>query len=145
MHGALTLRWKIPLALAALLLVSCSHAPARQEVPGPSARIARVWHGRTPNAKAEEYTHYLGEKIQKFRTLPGNLGYQMMRETVGDETHFMVISYWEARDAIRAYAGEDIRQVHPLPRDAEFLIEPEQTVMNYDLLTTDFGPPPQRP
>ncbi len=125
-----------------LLLAACTHAPVREQVPGAGARIARVWHGRTPNARAEEYTQYLGEAIKKFRTLPGNLGYQMMRETVGDETHFMVISYWESRHAIHAYAGEDIRKVRALPRDAEFLIDPEQTVMNYDLATTDFGPSP---
>jgi heme-degrading monooxygenase HmoA len=131
------------LALMALLLVSCAHSSARGENPGSGAHIARVWHGRVPNAKAEEYARYLGEGVQKFRTIPGNRGYQVLRETVGDETHFMVISYWESREAIHAYAGADIRQVHSLPRDPEFLVEPEQTVMNYDLLTQEFGPSPQ--
>lgn len=141
MQGTHPPTWKLPLMLVALLLLaSCAHTPARQDVPPPGARIARVWHGRTPNAKAEEYTRYISEALPKFRTLPGNLGYQLLRETVGEETHFTVISYWESREAIRAYAGEDIRQVHALPRDAEFLIEPEQTVMNYDMLTHDFAP-----
>lgn len=125
------------------LLASCAHAPAQGEAPLAQARIARVWHGRTTNAKADEYTRYLGEAVKKFRTLPGNLGYQVMRETVGDETHFMVISYWESRDAIHAFAGEDIRKVHSLPRDPELLIEVEPTVMNYDLLTLDAGPSPK--
>lgn len=143
MRGTLLPKWKTPQALVVLLLLaSCTHTPTREEVPDSGARIARVWHGRTPNAKAEEYAQYLGEAIKKFRTLPGNLGYQMMRETVGDETHFMVISYWKAREAIHAYAGEDIRKVRALPRDDEYLIEPEQTVMNYDLAVTDFGPSP---
>jgi len=64
----------------------------------------------------------------------------MMRETVGDETHFMVVSYWTSREAIRAYAGDDIRKTHDLPRDKEFLLSPEQTVMNYDLAVNDTGP-----
>lgn len=142
MRGARIPMWKIPVALVALLLASCAHSPARQEPPSPAARIARVWHGRTPNAKAEEYTRYISSALPKFRTLPGNLGYQLLRETVGEETHFTVISYWEAREAIHAYAGEDIRKVHALPRDAEFLIDPEQTVMNYDVVVQDFGPQP---
>lgn len=129
--------------LILLLLASCAHPPSRQEAPGAGARIARVWHGRTTNAKAEEYTRYISAALPKFRALPGNLGYQLMREQVGDETHFMVISYWDSRESIHGYAGQDIRQVHPLPRDAELLIEPEQTVMNYDLMTVDFGPSPQ--
>lgn len=145
MRGTRPLSWKLPLTLVALLWVACAHAPAAEENPGSGAHIARVWHGRVPNAKADEYARYLGEGVQKFRTLPGNRGYQVLRETVGEETHFMVISYWESRDAIHAYAGEDIRRVHSLPRDPEFLIELEQTVMNYDLLTQDFGPSPRAP
>jgi heme-degrading monooxygenase HmoA len=122
--------------LVLCLVGACAHPPAVCD-----ARVARVWHGRTPVAKAEEYAAYLADAITKFRTIPGNAGYQMMRETVGDETHFSVISYWRTRDAITAYAGDDIRKTRHLPRDAEFLIDPEQTVMNYDLSVLDVGCP----
>ncbi|XYI02695.1 antibiotic biosynthesis monooxygenase family protein [Sorangium sp. So ce1128] len=106
-----------------------------------AARIARVWHGRTRNDTAEAYTAYISSALPKFRTIPGNLGYQLMRETVGAETHFMVISYWRSRDDIRAYAGDDIRRTRHLPRDAELLIDPEQTVMNYDLAVINLDCP----
>jgi heme-degrading monooxygenase HmoA len=92
-----------------------------------------MWHGRVPNAKAAEYEAYLTAAIKKFPTIKGNRGYQMMKETVGAETHFSVISYWESREAIKAYAGDDIRKVRSLPRDPEFLVEVEPTVMNYEL------------
>lgn len=117
----------------------CFGACAARQPAVCDARVARVWHGRTPAARAEEYAAYLAAAIVKFRSIPGNDGYQMMRETVGDETHFTVISYWATRDAIRAYAGDDIRKTRHLPRDAEFLIAPEQTVMNYDLAVLDVG------
>jgi heme-degrading monooxygenase HmoA len=147
-----------PLALAALLAVSAllgcaasqpappappsSAGPTGAAAPGScAARVARVWHGRTPNEKADEYAAYLAEGVKKFRTIPGNLGYQMMRETVGAETHFTVISYWPSRDTIRAYAGDDIRKTRHLPRDHEFLIDPEQTVMNYDLVEVSLDCP----
>lgn len=103
------------------------------------ARIARHWHGKTPNAKADEYAAYLADAIKKFRAIQGNVGYQMMRETVGDETHFAVISYWESREAIKGYAGEDIRRTRPAPRDRDFLVDPEDAVMNYDIVGTEFG------
>lgn len=103
------------------------------------AKIARVWHGRSPNAKADEYAAYLAAEITKFPTIPGNLGYQMMRETVGEETHFSVISYWASRDAIHAYAGADISATHVAPRDAEYLIDPEPQVKNYDLSADGLG------
>ena len=125
------------LACTAMLGCGQSAAPSGGALCG--ARIARQWHGKTPNAKADEYAAYLADAIKKFRTIKGNVGYQMMRETIGDETHFEVISYWESRDAIKAYAGEDIRRTRPAPRDPEFLIDPEPNVMNYDVTGTDFG------
>jgi quinol monooxygenase YgiN len=128
--------------LAALLVLPASRAVPGDSNPHPKPAIARVWHGRTPNAKADAYATYLAGAITKFRQLKGNLGYQMMRETVGDETHFMVVSYWTSRDAIKAYAGEDIRKTRNLPRDPEFLIDPEPTVMNYDLAVQVVGASP---
>ena len=68
---------------------------------------------------------FLPEK--KFRAIPGNLGYQMMREDTGAEAHFMVVSYWSSRDAIHAYAGADISRTRHLPRDADFQKIPEKT------------------
>jgi hypothetical protein len=49
----------------------------------------------------------------------------------------MVISFWSSRDAIHGYAGADISKVRSLPRDAEFLIDPEGTVRNYDIAVDD--------
>ena len=155
---SLRLLHHLPLALAALLSapagLGCAGsqaAPAAKPVsadqaPAPvptvcAARVGRVWHGRTPAEKADAYAAYISDAITKFRSIPGNLGYQLMRENVGAETHFTVISYWASRDAIRAYAGDDIQKTRHLPRDPEFLIEPEQTVINYDLAVMDLGCP----
>ncbi len=119
------------LGLAVLFAVHLSQAATS----GPA--IARVWHGRVPAAKADDYAKYLTESIKKFRTIPGNRGYQMMREDTGAEVHFMVISFWSSRDAIHGYAGADISKVRSLPRDGEFLIDPEATVRNYDIAVDD--------
>jgi heme-degrading monooxygenase HmoA len=135
------------LALVLLAVTGCAAStasPARSPVPGASlcsAAIARVWHGRTPVARAGEYAARLTESITKFREIPGNRGYQMMRETIGDETHFTVISYWIDRNAIRGYAGDDIRKTRHTSYDPEFLIEPEQTVKNYDLAVQNLDCP----
>lgn len=105
----------------------------------PPARpvIARAWHGKTPREKADEYEKYLSGAITKFPSIPGNLGYQLMRIDGGPDgaqyTEFQVISYWESTDAIHAYAGADIRRTHDLPRDREFLVDMEPSVRNYEL------------
>ena len=41
--------------------------------------IARVWHGKTAREKADEYEKYLAGAITKFPTIPGSLGYQLLR------------------------------------------------------------------
>jgi len=137
MHSRIA--WKALPPAAMLLALALALGLSSRTAAAPP-QVARVWHGRTPNGKAAEYSKYLAESIRKFRTIPGNLGYEMMEERVGDETHFLVVSYWASRDAIHAYAGADIQKTRPLPRDAEFLVDPEPTVKNYQLVVRDLAP-----
>jgi heme-degrading monooxygenase HmoA len=96
--------------------------------------VARVWHGRTPAAKAEEYRQYLFDAgIKKIASLPGNRGVQMMSAKTEEEGEFMVISFWDSIEAIKGYAGPNYTQVHDLPRDEEFLIDPERQVRHFAL------------
>ena len=98
------------------------------------AVVARMWRGRVPNARADEYQKYLeADGLAKLRAIKGNLGADMFRHALGDgTTEFTVVSYWPNREAIHAYAGADIEKVHDLPRDKEFLIDPDRTVKNFD-------------
>jgi heme-degrading monooxygenase HmoA len=104
----------------------------------PRARVARMWHGRVPEAKAAEYYDYLNrEGIERIEKIPGNLGADVMTSSHDGITEFLVISYWGSLDEIKAYAGADIQKVHNLPRDAEFLIEPETTVRHFAIRRSD--------
>lgn len=111
--------------------------------PG-QAVIARVWHGRTPRTKADEYERYLAGAVTKFPTINGNLGYQLLRldgGPDGDEyVEFEVVSYWDDLDSIKAYAGADIRRTHDLPRDKDFLVNMEPLVRNYELKVNAIRP-----
>jgi heme-degrading monooxygenase HmoA len=105
----------------------------------PAAAVARIWHGRTPEAKADEYARYLyDESVRKFESIKGCLGVQVFRQTRDGTAEFMVISYWESRDAIRGFAGEDIRKTRHLPRDPEYLLELEPTVEHFDVLVSEW-------
>lgn len=96
--------------------------------------VARVWHGRTPLDKADEYRQYLFDVgVKKIATLPGNRGVQMMVAKTADQGEFMVISYWDSVDAIKGYAGANYTKVHDLPRDKDFLIDKESLVRHFDL------------
>jgi heme-degrading monooxygenase HmoA len=131
----------ICLGVALGLVVNASRAAeaglmAASSRPGKPV-IARTWHGKTLRQKANEYEKYLSEAVTKFPTIKGNLGYQVMRLDGGPDgeqyVEFQVISYWESLEAIKGYAGEDIRRTRDLPRDKEFLVNMEPYVRNYEL------------
>lgn len=116
--------------------------PAAASSAGSRAAVARLWRGRVPTDRAAEYQRYLADEgIKKLYGTANNLGAEMLRRDLGDgATEFVVISYWPSRDAIRAFAGSDIGKVHELPRDHEFLIEPEKNVKHYNVEIDRSGP-----
>ena len=90
-------------------------------------RVARIWRGRVPAAKANEYARYNYEA--GIRPLEGKaLGVQSLREDRGGEAEFTTISYWESVEAMARFTGSDPRSIHHLPRDPEFLIELPRSV-----------------
>lgn len=103
------------------------------------AAVAREWRGRVRAARAEEYYSYLFEGVKKLRATRGNLGVQILRRREGGAVEFTVISYWESREAIKAYAGEDIEKPRHLPKDREYLIKLPKKVLHYDVDYSDWG------
>ncbi|MDT3688103.1 MAG: hypothetical protein RO009_24045 [Pseudorhodoplanes sp.] len=90
-------------------------------------KIARVWRGQVPEAKADDYARYLYE--QGIRPLEEKaLAVQLLREDRSGESEFITISYWESVEAMSRFAGPDPQRIHHLPRDAEFLIELPESV-----------------
>lgn len=91
-------------------------------------QIARIWRGRTAPAVADEYSAYLYEHgVKKLESL-GAQGVQMFREDRKDDSYFMVISFWENREAMTQWAGNDPNKIRHLPRDPEYLLEVPQSV-----------------
>lgn len=106
----------------------------------PIGAVARLWHGRTRESIANEYAKYLHEEgVKKLRSIKGNRGVQVFRRMSEGIAEFITISYWESRDVIRAYAGEDIEKTHHLAKDPEYLLELEPTVKHFDILVNDWS------
>jgi len=124
---------------AALAVILAAHAAESKAAPDATQiRIGRMWHGRVPESKAAEYYEYLNrDGIEKIEKIPHNLGADVMTSTHDGITEFVVISYWHSLDDIKAYAGADIEKVHDLPRDKEFLIEPETKVRHFVIRRSD--------
>jgi hypothetical protein len=100
----------------------------------PRPTITRIWRGRTTAAKADEYARYLYE--HGIRPLEEKaLGVQLLREDRASESEFVTISYWESVEAMSRFAGSDLRRIHHLERDAEFLSELPSGVQLLEIVT----------
>ena len=96
--------------------------------------IARIWHGTTEAAKANDYLEYLnGTGIPDYRNTKGNLGAYVLRRIESDRAHFLTLSFWASLDAIKTFAGEDYERARYYPQDREFLLDFEPTVQHFEL------------
>ena len=102
--------------------------------------VARVWHGAVPREKADAYVEFL-KRIgdSDLRATPGNRGVTVLRQDEGAVTHFVLISFWDSREAIRAFAGDDLEKARYYPEDADFLLEKEPRVIHYEVLASPEG------
>src|SRR5881409_1668614 len=111
-------------------------SPRSKTSKGPDgAPTARLWHGATPAARADDYAAYLRKTgVKDCRATPGNRGVQVLRRTIGDQAHFLFISFWDSMDSIRGFAGADVERAHYYPEDATYLLELEPTVSHSEVL-----------
>ncbi len=110
----------------------------------PGTLIARVWHGVTPAARADEYGAYLDQTgVRECHATPGNRGVYVLRRIQNDRAEFTFVSLWESLDAIRRFAGEDYEKARYFPEDRDFLLELEPFVEHYDVIAGD-QPRPRR-
>ena len=96
--------------------------------------VARIWQGRVSIANGDAYEKYVKENgVPKMTSAAWNLGIQILKRPTTEAVEFVIISYWESRDAIKKVVGDDIEKAFSLPRDSEFLLEPVTTVKHYQV------------
>jgi heme-degrading monooxygenase HmoA len=99
--------------------------------------IARMWRGRMPASKTESYLEYLrATGLKEYGATEGNEGVLVLRRVLGGEAEFLLISLWESEEAIRRFAGEELERAVYYPRDDDFLLEREPSVVHYEVAET---------
>jgi heme-degrading monooxygenase HmoA len=99
--------------------------------------IARIWHGMTPTAKADEYLDVLNRSgVPDYQRTPGNRGVYVLRRLEGDRAHFLILTFWDSLQAIQGFAGDDVEKARYYPEDKDFLMEFETKVAHYDVLVS---------
>lgn len=83
--------------------------------------IVRTWHGCVPLAHAAGFARHLDlTGVEHSRSIKGNLGAFVRRETQGQWEHFFLATYWQDIEAIKAFAGEDYQVAVTYPDDEAF-------------------------
>jgi heme-degrading monooxygenase HmoA len=95
--------------------------------------ITRIWHGATLVAVADEYLRLMqAVAIPDYRSTPGNKGAYALRRIEDGVAHFLMLTFWESEDAIRAFAGSDISTAKYYDFDPKFLLELEPSSFQYE-------------
>jgi heme-degrading monooxygenase HmoA len=97
--------------------------------------IARIWRGATRDTDAEAYVEYLRHTgLKEYRQTPGNLGAWVLWRVVEDRAEFVTLSFWESKEAVRRFAGDDIEQAVFYPEDDRYLVDRGQTVRHFEVV-----------
>lgn len=96
--------------------------------------IGRIRHGRTKSTDADRYLEYLSMSgIPDYRRTAGNRGAWVLRRVERDVAHFITLTFWDSREAIKAFAGEDIERAKYYPEDKKYLLEFKSGVTHYEV------------
>jgi heme-degrading monooxygenase HmoA len=98
--------------------------------------IARIWKGWVRTEDRAAYVDYIERTgMAEYRSTPGNAGACMLARDLGDDrTEIITLSFWVSRDAIGAFAGEDIERAVFYPEDDRYLVDRETTVTHYEVV-----------
>ena len=71
--------------------------------------ISRLWRGRAETATANAYyRHFTETVVPALKTLAGHRGAWLLRRDADGDAEFLVITLWESRQSIEAFAGANI-------------------------------------
>lgn len=100
--------------------------------------IARVWNGKVLLRDAEVYQQYLMDTgVTDYRELQGNKGVKLLSRKDEEYAYFSVVTFWNSVEDIKRYAGEDIDKAKYYPKDEEYLVDINYTVMHCDIVYSE--------
>jgi hypothetical protein len=98
--------------------------------------ISRIWHGWTTSANADAYESLLKSEIFigiQNRRIAGYRGIQLFRRNLNDDVEFVTVMWFDAINAIRAFAGEDYEAAVVPPKARKLLLRFDARSQNYEV------------
>jgi heme-degrading monooxygenase HmoA len=99
--------------------------------------IARTWRGRAAPDRPEDYVrHFNGSVLPELREIDGFLGATLLRRRRAADIEFFVVTRWQSLEAIKAFAGEDYERAVVEPGAVAALIDFDETVAHYEVVSS---------
>ena len=96
--------------------------------------IARIWKGDVPLERSDEYLRQMRTvAIPDYRSTAGNQGAYALRHEHEDRAEFLMLTFWDSRESIKAFAGDDISVAKYYNFDAEVLLEMNPHVDHFEI------------
>jgi heme-degrading monooxygenase HmoA len=98
--------------------------------------IARMWRGWVRAEDREVYAAYVEETgMAHYRRTPGNRGAHLLTRDLDDgRSEIVTVSFWDSRDVISGFAGDDISRAVFYPEDDRYLVDRETTVTHFEVV-----------
>jgi heme-degrading monooxygenase HmoA len=95
--------------------------------------VTRMWRGWTRSEDADRYDrHYRSEVMASLRQVPGFRGARLLRRTVGEETEFVSLTFFDDLEAVRSFAGPDHETAVVAAEARQLLIHHDERVAHYE-------------
>ncbi len=102
--------------------------------------IARIWRGRTPATKSDEYLKLLEQTgLKDYAGTEGNRGVLLLHRISDGVAEFTALTLWDSMEAVRRFAGDDPERAHYYPEDSEYLLEMNPLVEHYEVAWHDLS------
>lgn len=97
--------------------------------------IVRSWRGRASRSNASSYVEFFKRKVLPIlRGIEGFAGASLLRQSRPNDVEFLVLTRWASLDAIRTFAGNDIRNAVVEPEAAALLTSFDPTVEHFEVV-----------
>ena len=94
-----------------------------------------MWRGWVRTPDRDVYVDYVEETgMSEYRRTPGNRGAHMLTRDLDDgRTEIVTLSFWDSREVIAGFAGDDISRAVLYPEDDRYLVDRETTVTHFEV------------
>ena len=96
--------------------------------------VIRYWRGSTESHSAAGYLKHLDSVVfPELLEIDGFQGSQVLRREHDGGFEFVVLTFWQSKEAIERFAGENVETAVVPPAAQNLLREYDSQVVHYDL------------